>query len=671
MFESQLSRKFKGKKVKISFKDYNPPSSLSPIRRTPEIEPQETLLDSFAQKKEEELGLSEKRFEVPLSRKTLFGFWSFVIILILILLGKTFQFQIIEGQNFSAQAQENKFIFYSIKAERGVIYDRNFNQLVFNEPIFDFVLDTRELPKEETEKVRILEEISKIIKEDFDNLEKKIKESNSAEVLISKNLDHQTLIILETRIKEFPGFRIEKSSIRDYTGGNYFSHLIGYIGKISAEEQKTDPEIYSIFDYVGKDSLEKSYEVILRKNPGKLKIERDAKGNIISKEIFKYPQSGKSLVLWLDSEFQKKVYEELERGLKAVGLKKGAAVALDPKTGGVLTLVSLPSFDNNIFSKEISQEEWLELEEDPLKPFFNRVISGEYPVGSTIKPLLASSALEEKIITPEKEIYDQGFIEVPHRYNPEIVYRYEDWKAHGWTDMRKAIAESCNVYFYYIGGGYGDQEGLGPSKIKKYLELFGWGSLTQVDLPGEEKGLIPDPVWKKSYFERPEDQIWRDGDSYNLSIGQGYIKVTPLQVATGFAALANGGKLLKPQIVQKVIDSEKNLIEEIQPEILRENFIKPENLQVAREGMREAVIYGSAVLLNDLPVKAAAKTGTAEIWKKGEKLYDTWITVFAPYENPQIVLTLMMEDVRDLSTLTVLPVAKEILNWYFAREHNF
>jgi len=666
MFEFRLSREFRNKKIKNFFKE--------------EIEPHETLLDSLAQKKEEELGVSEKKFEVPLSQTTLFSFLLFSIVLILFLFSRIFQLQIIEGKKFTELANENKFIFYSIEAERGVVYDRNFNQLIFNKPSFDLILDTRELPKEENQRNKILEEVSEIIKDynppttlpqerapDFNNLEKKIKESESPEILISENLDYQTLIILETKIKEFPGFRIEQNSIRDYKDGKYFSHLVGYTGKISAEEQKILPEIYSIFDYVGKDGLEKLYEEILRKNPGKLKVEKDAKGKIISKEISEYPQSGKSIVLWLDSEFQKKVYEELEKGLRNIGSKKGAAIALDPKTGGILALVSYPPFDNNIFSKEISQKEWLELEEDPLKPFLNRAISGEYPVGSTIKPLLASAALEEKIITSEKQINCQGLIQVPHKYLPEIIYEYRDWKAHGWTNIKKAIAESCNVYFYHIGGGYGEQEGLGPTRIKKYLELFGWGNLTQIDLPGEKKGLIPDPSWKKSYFEKPEDQIWRDGDSYNLSIGQGYIKTTPLQVATAFSALINNGKLLKPQVVQKIVDSQKNTIEEIEPKVLKEINIDQKNLQIVREGMREAVIYGSAVSLSDLPVKAAAKTGTAEFWKKGEKLYDTWITVFAPYEDPQIVLTLMMEDVKDLSTLTVLPVAKEVLNWYFSK----
>jgi penicillin-binding protein 2 len=232
--------------------------------------------------------------------------------------------------------------------------------------------------------------------------------------------------------------------------------------------------------------------------------------------------------------------------------------------------------------------------------------------------------------------------------------------------MRKAIAESCDVYFYTIGGGYKNQPGLGPSRIKKYLELFGWGNKTQIDLPGESEGFIPSPTWKKE----TKKENWWDGDTYNLSIGQGDILITPLQVATAFVAIANGGTLFQPQVVKQIIDNNKNVIEEIPSKILRENFIDPENLQVVREGMRmgvtgEGAPLASASSLNYLPVKVAVKTGTAETSKPN--YYHKWITVFAPYDDPQIVLTIMIESVRDTQP-TAIPVAKEVLNWYFG-EH--
>jgi len=636
----------KNKKIKFDFKN--------------DIEPHEVLLDSLAKKREAELGLSEKKLEVPLLKKILQGLLIFSFILILILFGKTIQLQVVEGKNLSALSEKNKFIIHQIQAERGVIYDKNLNQLVFNWPSFDLVCQNTDWEnKKEEEKDKILKEISEITKKNFEELKQKIEEG---EDLIVENLDHQTLIILETKIGELPGFRIEQNPIRYYPDGRTISHLIGYTGKIKSEELKAAPEFYTISDYIGRDGLEKSYEEILRKNPGKLKIERDAQGHIISKETIQLPESGKSLVLWLDSELQKKIQEELEKEIKIVGAKGGVAVALDPKTGGVLALVSYPSIDNNLFSKRISQEEWKEIEEDPLKPLFNRAIAGTYLTGSTIKPLIASAALEEKIISPEKKINAQGKILVQDQWNPEKIWEYKDWAVHGWTDIRKAIAQSVNVYFYTIGGGYGDQKGLGPTKIKEYLEKFGWNQKTGIDLPGEAEGFIPDKEWKKKTF--PNDPGWWDGDTYNLSIGQGFLQITPLEVAASFVSIANGGKLLQPQVVKEIIDSKKNPIEEIKPKVIRENFIKPENLQIVREGMRQAVTSGSATgWLDQLRVPAAAKTGTAEL---GKEFYNNWVTVFAPYEDPQIVLTIIIENVKGVQT-AALPVAKAVLEWYFAR----
>ena len=658
MFEFKLPKRFRSKKVKFTFKK--------------DVEPQEILLDDLAKRKEEEFGMSEKKFEIPLSKRVLQGFLIFSFLLFLVLFAKTFQLQVFEGKKFLILAEENKFVIHKIRAERGVIYDRDENQLVWNRPSFDLVSDVEDLPTSDVEKTKVLREISEILEKNFEELKKKIEDSETSTVLISENIPHQALILLETKIasKELAGFRIERNSIRYYKEDPNFSHLIGYTGKIRAEELKADPENYSVFDYVGRDGLEKSYEEILRKNPGKLRVERDALGDVISKETISLPESGKSLVLWLDSKLQKKIEESLEEILETIGNKKAAAVALDPKTGGVMALVSLPSFNNNLFQKGADPEELRDLLEDPLNldPLFNRVIAGKYPVGSTIKPLIASAALEEEIISPLKRINCQGKIIIPHKYDPEITKEKKDWRIHGLTDIRKAIAESCNVYFYTIGGGYEDQDGLGPTRIKKYLELFGWGSKTQIALPGEKEGLIPDPDWKRAYFEKKIDQIWYDGDTYNLSIGQGFIKVTPLQVAAAFSAIANGNTLYQPKVVWKIVDSEKNLIKEIEPEMIRQDFINLKNLQIVREGMRQAVTgenspHASAISLNSLPVAVAAKTGTAQA---REGYFHNWITVFAPYENPQIVLTVMVENVKG-DQVVVLPVAKEVLEWFFAR----
>ncbi|MFH1462456.1 MAG: penicillin-binding protein 2 [bacterium] len=630
------------------------------------IEPHEIFLDSLAQKREAEMGFPERKLEVPLLKKILQGFLAVSFLLILILFIKTFQLQITQGREFTLLAEDNKFIISQIQAERGVIYDQNLNQLVFNQPTFDLICQKNELPREAVERDKVLKEVSRIIKKELEGMREAVEESDLTQVLVAENLDHQTLILLETKIKELPGFELRNNVVRNYQDSKTFSHLIGYTGKIRAEELEDNLEFYSINDWVGRSGIESFYEEVLRKNPGQLRVERDARGHLISKEIIQFPESGKSLVLWLDSDLQKQIEAELEKVLRAVGSKKALAVALNPKTGGVLSLVSLPGFDNNLFQKGASSEELNELLEDPykLESLFNRVVSGRYLTGSTIKPLIASAALEEGIILPEKSLYCQGNILIINPWDETSSSTKKDWATHGWTDMRKAIAESCNVYFYTIGGGYENQEGLGPTKIKEYLSLFGWSEKTGIDLPGEAAGFIPDKEWKKETW----DQNWWDGDTYNLSIGQGFLQITPLEVAASFAAIANGGILYQPQVAKEIVSSEKEVVQEIESKIIRQNFIDPQILDIVRQGMRQAVTgfnspQASAVLLNSLPVKAAAKTGTAEL---GNNHYHNWITVFAPYDDPEIVLTIMIEDIKELQ-VAALPAAKAILEWYFSQ----
>lgn len=630
-----------------------------------EVEPQEVFLDNLAKKREEEFGITEKKFEIPISKRASQGIFLVFLFLFFIFFAKSFYLQILKNGELSLLAQNNKARVSLIRPERGVIYDSSLRQLVVNLPSFDLICDQRNFPYNNDQKLAILGELSVILNKDFNELRKQVEKSQIPEILVSENLNQEALIKLETnpllakKKGEPPLCKVEMNTVRNYISDFNSSHLIGYMGKINLEELET-AENYSFSDYIGKSGIEKSYEKILRGEVGKWKIEKNAVGQTKSESLSSEPKAGNSVVLWLDSDLQKKSEQALGEILAQTGSKAGAIVALNPKTGGVLTMVSLPEFDNNLFSKGIDTESFQNNLNDPGKPLFNRVIAGEYPTGSTIKPLIASAALQEKIISPEKRINDPGYIQIPHEYDPEIVYTFNDWMAHGWADMRKAIAVSCNVYFYTIGGGYQDQEGLGADRIKKYLELFGWGEKTGIDLAGETKGLIPSPQWMKEV----KGEIWYTGNTYNFSIGQGDLRVTPLQVVNAFAAIANGGTLYQPHMVQRIIDENKNTIEEIKPVVIRQNFIDAENLKIVREGMRDAVTYGSSVTLNDLPVEAAAKTGTAETSK--DKVYHNWVTVFAPYDDPQIVITIVVENVPE-GMVVALPVAKEILNYYFSR----
>jgi penicillin-binding protein 2 len=620
------------------------------------IEPHEVILDRFAKKHEEELGIGERRFEVPLVKKSLLIYLILFVSIIFFLFLRTAYIQLAEGQELLIEAENNKYIFHKIQAERGVIYDKNLSQMVFNIPVFRLIYDKRV----SSENDQALMEVSQVLRKDFTGLKEKIETDDSDLVVIESNLDHLSLVILETKLENLSGFQIERTLIRDYQEGEISAHIMGYMGKISKDELKADPDFYSILDYIGRNGLEKSYESILRKDPGQVRIERDALGNVISSEVIELPKSGENLVLWLDFELQAKAKEILERHLKEIGSNSAVFVAMNPNTGGILSLFSIPSFDNNAFSKS-DIDAIGEIFENKNQPLFNRVISGiGYPTGSTIKPLVASAALELETVSANKSINCTGLIEVEHEYDPEITYEYHDWRIHGWTDIRKAIAESCNVYFYALGGGYKDfgVKGLGPENILKYLKTFGWGQKTNIDLPSEGQGVLP-----------IIDQDWRLGNTYHLSIGQGPFSITPIQVVNAYSAIANGGKLLEPRLVDKIVDEEKNVIQEIEPAIINEQVIDPDNLEIVKQGMRRAVTgynapNASAVLLSNLPVSAAAKTGTAETGKKD--FFHNWITVFAPYENPEIVMTVMVQDIEGVRAVAS-PIAFEILNWYFTR----
>ncbi len=626
-----------------------------------DIEPQEILLDRLAQKKEKDI---QGKFEVPLPKKNFLALEIIFLFLLLILFAKTFQFQVLEHKNLSYLSKINSERIYQVKAPRGVIYDRNMVQLVWNKPSYDLICDKRDLPREDNKKIEIIKEIAGIINEDQNKLFEKIEENISFSVPIAENISHEILVILEGKINNLPGFSIEKNTVRDYISED-ISHVIGFTQRVNKEDMEKNPD-YTITDYIGKSGIEESYEKALRGEPGKIKIIKDTFGEKKSEDLLSESKPGESIVLNLDFELQKKLTESLKKSLERVGAKSAAAIAMDPNTGAVLSLVSLPSFESNLFSQGISQEQWEKIEKDENDPLFNRAISGfGYPTGSIIKPLIGAAALEEGIIDGNTKIYCPSDLCVWNRFS-EKEECFKDWTFHGLSDIKRAIAESVNTFFYLIGGGYkssyqlygsdiSDFDGLGPEKILDYLKLFGWNSKTGIDLPQEGKGIIPEI-----------NENWRLGDTYHLSIGQGAFAATPLEVCSGFSAIANKGKLLEPHLAQKIIQDDSGLEEQIIPKIIREGFVSPENIEIIRQGMRQAVSSpnGSAFILNSLPVEAVAKTGTAESSQKEH--YHHWVSVFAPYENPEIVLTIVIEDISGIKSAT-LPVAKEVLEWYFKR----
>lgn len=630
-----------------------------------DVEPHEVFLDKLAKIKEEEWGLSEKKLEVPLKKKMSYILLGIFLFFAFILFSKTFFLQILQGTKLRLISENNKGRITLITPERGIIYDKNLKKLVSNYPAYDFTCDRRQFLQSSEPILNEIKSIADFSNIAFEDLKKRFEQSDESEVLIYENIPQEKLLVLEAKIGELSGCQIKKNTVRNYAYGEIFSHLLGYTGRIN-EDELDNSKNYAVNDYIGKSGLEKFYESYLRGTPGGLEEVKTAAGIEKGEKIISEPELGKNLILNIDSDLQSQIYSALEKSIKNIGAKKGAAVAMDPRNGAVLALVSYPSYDDNLFSGGILQSEFDKIQNDSSQPLFNRAIAAQYPTGSTIKPFEASGALQEKIISPDKKINDIGYIEVRSQNDPNVVYRYEGVTPHGWVDMREAIAVSSNIYFYTVGGGYKDQQGLGPARIKKYLELFGWGKKTGIDLPGEFEGFIPAPEWKKQTIK----EAWWDGDTYNLSIGQSYLKVTPLQVAAAYCAIANGGILYRPQIVNKIVDSLASSAQPLKsfvPEIISQNFISADNLQIVREGMLDAVqkSYGSSVSLNDLPVDVAAKTGTAETGRDG--YYNTWVSAFAPYDNPEIVFVTTIEGVQGLRAAT-LPVAHDVLKWYFSKK---
>ncbi len=627
-------------------------------RESREIFPQEILLDSLAQRKK---FFGRKKFEVPLCPRMFYIFSLMFAALLLLLAGRSFWFQIVKGKEFLELAKDNYERVYYGPTDRGVIYDQNLEQLVFNDTSFELVCYKKDLPAEKGELDKTLERAAQLLGSEMslEKLQFKIEEADSDQVLIKQSLSHEEVVLFRSSTKTIPGFYLKENIVRNYVSGPYFSHVIGYLARAEDSDLFSD---YSPLDFAGYAGLEKEYEQVLRGQKEKVVVQKNVLSEELSRRKVSDAEPGNSLVLWIDGGLQKKSTDSLQSVINRFGAEGGAVVAMDPQTGGVLSLVSLPSFDNNIFLQKMSSGDWEKTLESPHYPFWNRAVSGTYATGSIIKTLIASAALEEGVIGPGDIIGCEGRIKIENPWFPEQPFYFHDWTVHGPISIRRAIAESCNVYFYTVGGGHGAIDGLGAEKIKEYLNLFGWGSKTGIDIPAEREGLIPDPSWKKDSFEEASNQVWMPGDTYNLSIGQGYLSVTPIQVTSSFVALANGGKVLSPRLVKEIVDENKGVVEEIPPEVIRENFIDPNHIQVVREGMREAVTYGTGIRLSSLPVTSASKSGTAQTSR--EEVYNNWVTVFAPYEDPEIVLTVMVENVPKEQG-AALDAAREILEWYF------
>ncbi|MDO8558532.1 MAG: penicillin-binding protein 2 [bacterium] len=622
-----------------------------PQREKRDLTPEEFLFDTQ--------GEIARRLEKPIERRNFFFFAALLGIGMALLLFRVFWFTILRYDTYARIAESNRTELTSIPAERGIVYERNGIPLMHNVPVLDLLAYPQELPIQESEKNRevlMLAELLGLSANQSGDLGARLATTSSKPYLVAEHIDNLSAIAFAVRQTEFPGIHMRLTPSRVYTDAEAMYHLIGFLGR--ATKKDIDEGGYLASDLLGKSGVEASYEAMLRGVYGHELYEVDAHGSVVRLLSRSDPKEGDGVVLGIDGKLQAHAYRKLSEALRRHGSSGGAVVAIDPRNGRILALVSAPSVDANLFVSGISQEAYQKILQDPRHPFFNRAIAARYPAGSTIKPFLGAAALAEAVVVPQTVIQDAGAITIPDVYNPSVVYTFRGYATLGPVDMARAIALSSDIYFYTIGGGYGPIRGLGAERIETYLQKFGFGKTLGIDILGEDEGLIPSPAYK----EAQKGEKWRIGDTYNISIGQGDMGVTPLQLAVATAAIANGGTLWKPQLMVRVIDKDFNTLRAYEPFAIRQDVVDPEHIAVIRNAMRETVTYGTARLLQQLPVSVAAKTGTAQTGKISRP--HSLVTVFAPYKDPEIVLAIVVEKAGEGGEVAV-PLARDILMEYF------
>lgn len=553
---------------------------------------------------------------------------------------------------YRTRAEDNRIRTMIQYAPRGIFFDTHGVQLVKNVPSTNVVAWEGQLPEDKEEVLSILVEIFPDIS--IDELRSALLSnfhgSSRPIPLVSNITDSQRVAVL-SRTHELPGIGVENRAVREYSNNGTLSHVLGYTGKISAEERKNRPD-YLLTEIIGKSGIERQYEEVLRGIHGAKRVEVNALGEIVSDLGVKEPIPGASIKLHIDAEIQHELSKILEAHTKTAGKSRAAAVVLDPQNGEVRAMVSLPQYDHTALSRGGTGNDAFSAFTDPERPLINRALQGRYPPGSLFKIPVAAAILEQGIARPHDTVHSTGGISVGQ-------WRFPDWKhgGHGTTNIRKAIAESVNTYFYVFGGGYDGREGLGVERISAWAERMSFGKKTGIDMPSESEGFLPSRQWKKEQRGEP----WYIGDTYHLSIGQGFVTVTPMQLAVATAAIANGGTVYTPRVADALVQTDGTVIEHIRHED-GVKVLSRENAQVIREGMRQAVTDGSAARLSLLATSTAGKTGTAQTGR-GDATH-AWFTSFAPYENPEVVIVILVEEGGGGEKVAV-PIAHEFYQWYF------
>jgi len=648
--------------------------------------------------------------------KRVIAFRALVVVAFAVLIGQLWRLQMVKGDYYRRAADVNRFRLERDPAPRGVIYDRRGYLLARNMPQNVVAIVPAYLPEDKSARREMLAALADLIdmplvaapptrltgKEVAPAIEPEpepepgildiLEEAQLAPyrpAILKRGIPRETAMILEEEHQDWPGVLILTEPVREYLYGPLLSHILGYIGPIPQEQAEAykakgyDPNRHQ----VGLTGLEYTFEDELHGQDGQKLVEVDVTGREVRTVGEPHPAvPGYNLRLTLDLELQQAMEDILSRQLKALYKKQGVAIAMNPQTGEILGMVSLPSYDNNKFTGGISRDELQALQDDPNRPLVNHAISGMFPPGSTFKIVVAAGGLEEEVVDIHTHYYCGGILWLPNRFypdDPSLAQPFYCWihhnyhGHHGSLNIISALGQSCDIFFYQLGGGYRDQKGLGPEKIAYYAELFGMGAKSGIDLPGEAPGLIPTAKWKRINYS----ESWVTGDTYNMSIGQGFVLATPLQVLNAAATIANGGTLYRPQLVREVVDGEGNIIRAFAPDVIRHLPVSPENIDIVRRGMRAAVAGPGATAwaINVPGVAVAGKTGTAEFFidrnkdglpdrdRHGHLPTHAWFVAFAPYEDPEIAVVVFVYGGGEGSAAAV-PVANEILNYYFSRE---
>ncbi len=544
-------------------------------RKKQEISFDEILLDS-SNLPSFNVGRMEGRIELPLSEKSIYGVGAIFCIIAIIFSAQLFKLQIISGATLRDKSQYNSIETGLIVAERGIIYDRRGELIVWNE------------------------------------------------------LD-------QSGQYEFP--------VRAYTDRRGFGQLIGYV----SYPQKDSSGVYFRTDYIGRNGVEATYENILHGENGKQLIEVNVHGDVIAENVTQPATPGREVHLSIDAELSEVMHDLISTTTIKNGFRSGAGAIMDIHTGEIIALTSFPSYDPEVLADGDDVALIDSYNADPRFPFLNKVIGGVYTPGSIVKPFVAYAALAENIIDPNKIIVSSGSITIPNPYDPSNPAVYRDWSSSlGAMTMRDAIAYSSNVYMMTIGGGYGDQKGVGITKLVEYFKRFGLGSTTGMALGGEKEGLVPSPEWKREHF----NDDWRLGDTYLTSIGQYGFQTTPIQMLRAYAALGNGGTLVTPHVIKDEQGDTQSL------------GLNKDDLKVVTEGMRRTVIQegGTARALERDDVAIAAKSGTAELGTSKAHV-NSWVAGFFPYENPKYSFILFMEYGPRSNTVGAGSVMGKVFEW--------